>query len=75
MKIGCLAYLMLLLFIVGIVCLNGYCFDYALISCFGKDISFFIDCLAGTVTSAITLPTAIICLVLNYCGVPTPYFE
>jgi len=64
-----------LLLFVGIICFLGFCFDYSLYSCFGKDIPFLLDCLAGAFSSAIIVPTAIVCLVLNFCGVPTPYID
>ncbi len=64
-----------LLPLVAIICLLGLCFDYTLVSCFDQDVPFLLDCLAGTFTSAMTVPAAIVCLVLNYCGAPTPYFD
>jgi hypothetical protein len=50
----------------------GLCFDYNLDTYFGKNIPWYVDCLAGLFTAPINVPAAVLGLVLVKCDVPTP---
>lgn len=50
----------------------GFLFDYNLMVYFGKDIPWYADCLAGTLTSLVNVPAAVIALVLTSCDFQTP---
>lgn len=52
----------------------GLCFDYSLFCFFGKDVSFLIDILVGTVFCTLMVPLAVISLILQAVGVPVPFF-
>lgn len=66
--------LSLALFAIVIGCF-GLCFDYSLDVYFGKDISWPIDCIAGTFASAIVVPATVIAIVLICCGTETPIVD
>jgi len=53
----------------------GFAFDYGLKTYVDKDIPWYGDCLAGVVTSPITVPVAVVGYVLVECDVPTPIFD
>ena len=53
----------------------GFCFDYSLTVYFGKDIPWYGDCLAGLLTSPISVPAAVIGYVLKCCDLATPFFS
>ena len=64
---------MLLLYLVFVIAVLGFCFDYSLWSIAGKDIPWYADVIAGVVTNAVVFATAIICWILRLCGVPVPF--
>jgi hypothetical protein len=65
---GCL-FMMLIMAIIG-----GVCFNYSLGFIFGKDIPWYGDAAAGIACSSFILPVAIVCLILDWCGVDHPLF-
>jgi len=62
----------LLVVFAGVICLGGACFDYVLEFVFGKDIPFIADCFAGLVLGELAIPAAIICWILELCGIVGP---
>lgn len=71
MKRVCLLLLCLLIASVP-VAICGLLFDYSLDIYFGKDVPWYVDCLAGAFTSPVTLPAAVVGCVLVHCDVATP---
>lgn len=55
-----------------VLAICGFAFDYSLDTYFGKDIPWYADCGVGAVTSVVTIPAALIGYVLVQCDVPTP---
>jgi hypothetical protein len=58
--------------IVLVVVLGTFCFDYNLDTYFGKDIHWTGDCVAGTITSVVTIPAAVVGFVLVSCDMQKP---
>lgn len=68
------------LLFIGLVCvvlvmaIAGFFFDYALDVYTGKDIPWYGDCVAGTVTGPLTVTASVVGYVLVACDVPEPIF-
>ena len=69
--IGCVVILILLALSMAI---GGFCVDYVLWTCFGKDLPTWADCCIALVTSGVAVPAAIVCLIVKACDVETPFF-
>lgn len=69
--IGCL---IMLVFIAIGLSLGAVCFDYSLHFLFGKDIHWAVDMVCGVLLSPINVTVAIVCFVLDVCGVDPPLF-
>ena len=54
---------------------GAICFDYILNFMFGKDIHWFGDMLCRLFLGEFTIPLAVICFVLNACGIEPPLFK
>lgn len=54
--------------------LATFLFDFCLEKCFGLDIAWYWDFLAGILTAEFTLPIAIIIAILEVGGVHTPFW-
>jgi hypothetical protein len=52
----------------------GFLFDYSLDIYAGKDIPWYGDCVAGTITAPLTTTAAVVGYVLVQCDVPEPIF-
>ena len=52
----------------------GFLFDYSLDTYVGKDIPWYGDCVAGTVTAPLTTTASVVGYVLVACDVPEPIF-
>ena len=52
----------------------GCLFDYALDTYVGKDIPWYGDCVAGTITAPLTTTAAVVGYVLVACDMPEPIF-
>ena len=71
-SIGCIGVLIMLAIIIGV---GGFCVDYVVYTCWGKDLPTWADCCIGFLTSGIALTAAIICVIVKACDVPTPFFD
>lgn len=61
------------LLIMVVIC--GFCFDYVLDACVGKNVPWYIDGIAGFLTGALVVPVCVVCWVLKLCDVQTPFFK
>ena len=52
----------------------GFLFDYALDTYTGKDIPWYGDCVAGTLTAPLTTAAAVVGYVMVECDIPAPIF-
>lgn len=52
----------------------GFLFDYSLDTYVGKDIPWYGDCVAGTITAPLTTTVAVVGYVLVQCDMPEPIF-
>ena len=52
----------------------GFLFDYDLDTYAGKDIPWYGDCVAGTLTAPLTVSAAVVAYVLVECDMPEPVF-
>ena len=52
--------------------LGALCFDYSLSYIFAKDVPWYADMVCGLFLGEFTIPAAIICWILNMCGIPAP---
>lgn len=52
----------------------GFLFDYDLDTYAGKDIPWYGDCVAGTLTAPLTVSAAVVAYVLVECDAPEPIF-
>jgi hypothetical protein len=69
---GCIGMLIMLVIVVAI---GGYCTDYVVHTCWGKDFPSWADCCIGLFTGEIVVPAAIVCFIVKACDVPTPFFD
>ena len=63
---GCLIMLIMLAVAIG---LGGFCVDYVVFTCWGKDLPTWADCCIGLVTAAI------VCVIVKACDIETPFFN
>lgn len=71
--VGLLFLLLSLVFAVGVFAFSAFLFQYNLWCILGLDAPWYGDVLGGFLP--FNLPVAILCCVLNLCGVHTPYFH
>jgi len=71
-SVGCTGMLIFLAIAIG---LGGFCVDYVVFTCWGKDLPTWADCAIGLVTSGLAFTGAIVCLIVKACDVPTPFFD
>jgi len=57
------------------VALGGFCVDYVVFTCWGKDLPTWADCCIGAVTSGIAVTAAIVCVIVKACDIETPFFN
>jgi hypothetical protein len=66
---GCLITILALNLTIG-----GVCFDYALMSLFGKDVPWYADAIAGLFLGQFAIPIAVACWIARLAGVEVPFF-
>lgn len=55
--------------------IGWWLFDYSLMAVFGKDIPWYADVLCGIFIGSALIPVALVCWVMELCGVPTPFVK
>lgn len=73
-KAGCLFWVVVASTVVTAWWVACLLFQYSLWVAFGKDVPWYFDLLGATVLNAANLPVAVLCLILQLAGVPTPFF-
>lgn len=73
MKIG-IGCLIMLAFVALGLSLGAVCFDYSLNFIFGKDIHWAGDMVCGVLLGPVNVTVAIVCFVLDVCGIEPPLF-
>lgn len=71
--------------VLGIVLIGGFfflmvrlcmlCFEYSLMTIFGKDVPWYVDLLGGLILNGFNIPIAIVCWIIQLAGVEVPLFN
>lgn len=66
-------WMIVLPFVLLLFAFFGFCFDYSLWSIAGKNIPWYADVIAGTVTNGFVVSVMVICWVMRLCGMEVPF--